>query len=182
MNQLLIFASLSVPVIYISRKSLIRPQSHGFYRFFGWEGTLWMVIANIKYWFTDPFGALQICSWLLLLVSVYYVTAGTLLLIRSGKPHEQRTGEALYEFEKTTELVETGLYQYVRHPLYGSLIFLTWGVLLKHPTTQLIVVASVTTLFYFLTARKDELECIAYFGEKYSAYMKRSKMFIPFVV
>ncbi|HOW30982.1 MAG TPA: isoprenylcysteine carboxylmethyltransferase family protein, partial [Bacteroidales bacterium] len=86
------------------------------------------------------------------------------------------------EFEKTTELVETGLYQYVRHPLYGSLIFLTWGVLLKHPTTQLIVVASVTTLFYFLTARKDELECIAYFGEKYSAYMKRSKMFIPFVV
>jgi len=34
---------------------------------------------------------------------------------------------------------------------------------------------------FYLTSRYDEKECIAYFGEKYTGYMKRTRMFIPFV-
>lgn len=34
MKDIVIFAILSLPVIYISRRSLLHPKSHGFPRFF----------------------------------------------------------------------------------------------------------------------------------------------------
>jgi protein-S-isoprenylcysteine O-methyltransferase Ste14 len=33
----------------------------------------------------------------------------------------------------------------------------------------------------FLAARRDEVECLAYFGDAYRAYMERSKMFVPYL-
>jgi protein-S-isoprenylcysteine O-methyltransferase Ste14 len=33
-----------------------------------------------------------------------------------------------------------------------------------------------------LTARRDEEECLAHFGEPYRRYMQHSKRFIPFVM
>jgi protein-S-isoprenylcysteine O-methyltransferase Ste14 len=41
--------------------------------------------------------------------------------------------------------------------------------------------ALVCTIFLSLTARIEERENIAYFGEEYAAYMQRSKRFTPFI-
>jgi protein-S-isoprenylcysteine O-methyltransferase Ste14 len=101
---------------------------------------------------------------------------------RAGKTEKSRKADSLYHFEKTTELVDSGVFKYIRHPLYSSLIFLTWGVLLKNVNIYLIIVAIVSTVFFYLTSITDEKECIAYFGEKYSNYMKRTKRFIPFII
>jgi protein-S-isoprenylcysteine O-methyltransferase Ste14 len=37
------------------------------------------------------------------------------------------------------------------------------------------------TVFLIATAKADEAECIRFFGAEYQAYMKRTKMFVPFV-
>jgi len=89
--------------------------------------------------------------------------------------------ETLFQFEKTTELIETGIFKYIRHPLYGSLVFLSWGVFFKNTTLPLFLVSVFSTLMLYITARFDEKECVQYFGDKYSEYMKRSKMFVPFL-
>ena len=47
---------------------------------------------------------------------------------RIGKPDKKRNTKNLYQFEQTTELVDKGIFKYIRHPLYSSLIFLTWGI------------------------------------------------------
>ena len=39
----------------------------------------------------------------------------------------------------------------------------------------------LASLALWLTARCDEAECLAYFGEAYRDYMGRSRMFIPWV-
>lgn len=83
MEKLILFGVLSLPLIFISRRNLFAPASHGFYRFFSWECILWLLLSNYK--------------------------------------------------------------------------------------------------FLYLTALFDEKECIAYFGNKYLDYMKRTKMFIPFL-
>jgi protein-S-isoprenylcysteine O-methyltransferase Ste14 len=44
-----------------------------------------------------------------------------------------------------------------------------------------LLVSLVSTVFLYLTALFDEKECIDYFGTAYREYMKRSKMFIPFL-
>lgn len=178
----LIFCLLSVPLVIVSRKSLLNPGSHGFYRFLGWEGLLFLTICNVRYWFHHPFSIPQIVSWVFLLYALYLVIAGVLLLHRKGKSHPDREDPALFSFEKTTELVDTSIYKYIRHPLYASLLFLTWGVFLKHPDLLLMAVALFSSVMFYLTARKDEKECVAYFGAIYNEYMKRTKMFIPFVV
>ncbi|MBK7096881.1 MAG: isoprenylcysteine carboxylmethyltransferase family protein [Saprospiraceae bacterium] len=101
---------------------------------------------------------------------------------KMGKPKSDRNEKSLYKFEKTTELIEQGIFKYIRHPLYSSLIFLTWGILLKSTSFELLAVSIISTLFLYLTAIFDEKECIHFFGDKYIEYMKRSKMFIPYLL
>ena len=181
MNSILFFLILSLPVIYFSRKNILYPGKHGFYRFLGWEGMIWLLLSNYRYWFAQPFSTFQLISWALLLLSVYLVVAGALTLLRKGKPSSERKDRHLFGFEKTTELVDTGIFRYIRHPLYASLICLSWGILLKNITPLLLVITLFCTLMFYITSRYDEKECIAYFGEKYRDYMKRTNMFIPFV-
>lgn len=181
MEKLLFFGLLSIPLIILSWRSLFSTRNHGFYRFFSWECILWLLVSNFHYWFEDPFGIRQIISWTLLFVSFYFVVAGIMLMKNVGKPKKSKEREALFQFEKTTGLIDRGIFKYIRHPLYGSLILLTWGIYLKHVTIPLLLVALTSTVFFYFTALYDEKECIGYFGEKYSDYMKRSKMFVPFV-
>ena len=98
-----------------------------------------------------------------------------------GKPGMNRDNKALYQFEKTSELIDTGIFKYVRHPLYSSLLFLTWGIFLKNTMAGLSFVAMLSTVFLYITVIFDEKECIKHFGYKYREYMKRSKRFIPFI-
>lgn len=182
MNHLIYFLILSIPIIILSWRTLFTVKSHGFYRFFGWELMLWLFISNYKYWFVHPFSITQIFSWILLFLSVYLVLAGMLQMLKTGKPVKSNERKTLFQFEKTTELIDTGIFKYIRHPLYTSLIFLTWGIFLKNPTLILFFVAALSSLFLYLTSIIDEKECIAYFGEKYIEYMKHTTRFIPFLI
>lgn len=182
MEQLLAFGIFSILIIVASRRTLSDFRSHGFYRFLSWECIAWLVVSNFSFWFNNPLGIRQICSWIFLFVGLYLVVAGVVLLKSVGKPTKMREDKNLYAFEKTVELVDHGIFGYIRHPLYSSLIFLTWGILLKNPTFLLIVVAVFSTIFLYLTAVSDEKECVRFFGDKYLNYMKRTKRFIPFVI
>jgi len=182
MESLIVFGILSVPIIVVSRRTLFNPKSHGFYRFFSWECIIWLLASNFSFWFDEPFSVKQIISWILLIYSIYPVVAGSIQLKKTGKPNKIRDEKTLYQFEKTSELVDTGIFKYIRHPLYSSLIFLTWGIFLKNTTGLLFLVALLSTVFLYVTALFDEKECIQYFGKKYNEYMTRSKMFIPYLV
>lgn len=181
MTTLLIFGALSLVIILVSRRSLFNAKGHGFFRFFAWECIAWLLAINYKWWYVSPFSVNQIVSWILLFYSIYLVVAGLILLKTKGKPSSERQDENLYSFEKTTELIETGIFRYIRHPLYASLIFLAWGIFLKHPQVSLLLITLAATVFLYITSKRDEQECISYFGEKYQNYMKRTKMFVPFL-
>jgi len=182
MERIIIFGLLSLPVLYLSWRTLFTVNSHGFFRFFSWECILWLFVSNFKYWFDDPFSIRQVISWLLLFISVYLVATGALLLKREGKPISNRADKELFQFEKTSELIDQGIFGYIRHPLYSSLLFLTWGIFLKNITIPLLFVALCSSVFLYFTALSDEKECIKFFGNQYSEYMKRTKRFIPFVI
>jgi Putative protein-S-isoprenylcysteine methyltransferase len=182
MNEIIIFSVLSIPVIYFSRHVILNIKSHGFYRFAGWECIAWLLANNYKYWFVNIFAWNQIISWVVLFYSVYLVIAGVILLKNLGKADQTRVDNSLYKFEKTTDLVEAGLYKFIRHPLYGSLIFLSWGIYLKNTSSIiLLIIVILSSILFYVTAKFDEKECLEYFGEKYKDYMKRTKMFIPFI-
>lgn len=182
MEKLILFGILSVPVIWISWRTLFGVRSHGFYRFVSWECILWLFVSNFRHWFEHPFSLRQIFSWTFLVASAWLVIAGVVVMRKRGKTTAERKDENLYRFEKTSQLVDTGIFRYIRHPLYSSLLFLTWGILLKNVTLELLIVSVCSTLALLITSLYDEKECMAYFGEPYTAYMKRSKRFIPFLL
>jgi protein-S-isoprenylcysteine O-methyltransferase Ste14 len=148
---------------------------HGIARFFSFESIYIMVLLNYKIWFSDPFSPLQIVSWILLILSLYFAIAGFILLRKLGKPLEGN-------FENTSVIVKTGLYKYIRHPLYLSLLLLGTGVMMKNPEIELLIPGTVNLIAIWFTARIEEREMIARFGDVYRDYMKETKMFIPFVL
>jgi len=179
--QISIFIIISILIILVSFQSLLNPKSHGFYRFFVFETVIILVIINIPYWFINPFSLLHIISWFLLILSLIVVIQGFYLLLKKGGSKKRELDSENYEFENTVNLVETGIYKYIRHPLYCSLVIGAWGVLLKNITFYGIVLAVIVTLFAIAAAKVEEKENILFFGSAYEDYMKKTKMLIPYL-
>jgi protein-S-isoprenylcysteine O-methyltransferase Ste14 len=114
-------------------------------------------------------------SWGLLIISLLLVLPGFFFLIRNGKPASSAN------IETTTTLVTTGIYKYVRHPLYSSLIFLGAGCLMKNPSLLALSLFAVIVVFVYATALSEEKENLLKFGNDYAVYIKKSRMLIPFL-
>jgi protein-S-isoprenylcysteine O-methyltransferase Ste14 len=182
MFKVIAFIILSVGLMYVSRNALRAPRSHGFYRFFAWEFILALFLLNVDVWFRAPGSWHQLISWFFLIVCLVPLIFGVRSLVAQGKPVKQREAEPqLLGFEKTSKLVTTGIYHYIRHPLYSSLLFLTWGIFFKAPSGLGVLLALAATLFLIATAKADEAECIRFFGSNYEAYMKQTTRFVPFL-
>lgn len=171
--KLAILSVVSAAILLVSWASLRDPRSHGFFRFFAFEFTLLLILLNLEHWFRDPFSAIQLVSWLLLLASLFLVGHGFHLLRQVGRPR----GSIL----NTTTLVTLGAYKYIRHPLYASLIFLAWGAFFKDPSLVGGILVLTSSAFLTATARVEEGENIRKFGPDYAAYRATTKMFIPFL-
>ena len=181
MIPIAIFALLSVPIVWVSRRSLLHPTAHGFYRFFAFEAILALLVLNVPHWFAHPFGVRQLASWILLSMSVIFVVWGFVLLRRLGGFRPSAEASPAFEWEKTGHLVTTGIYRYIRHPMYSSLLFLAWGALLKSVSLGTLVLAGGAMLALTATAKVEEAENVARFGQEYRDYMKQTRRFIPFV-
>ena len=179
--QLLAFAIASVPVAWISWRSLKSHKNHGFYRFFSWECILWLLILQVPVWFRHPLAWHQIISWILLIVCCYPVLAAVYQLKKAGRASKNRDDSSLYTFESTTTLVTSGIFRYIRHPMYTSLILLAWGIAMKQPTIHALLVTLLATILLVLTGIMEEAEDIAFFGDSYHEYMKKTKRFLPWI-
>ncbi|MBS1143469.1 MAG: hypothetical protein H6R14_875 [Proteobacteria bacterium] len=182
MNDLLLFLAGSAIVVWWSRKPLRQPGSHGFWRFFAWEAILGLIVLNHHVWGDDPYSPHQFTSWLLMLLSIALVIAGARTLKREGAPDAQRNEDSFYEFEKTTQLVTHGIFAYIRHPMYSSLLALAWGAFFQDPSLAGAALGGIATLSLWLTAHADERECLAYFGAQYAEYMQRTRRFVPYLL
>ena len=182
MLQILVFLILSLPLIYLSWRTLFNFDKHGLYRFITWEAILWIAVQNYQYLQVEQFNIRLLISSLLLVTSALLVVWAFVVMRREGRVSRQREDETLFGFEKTTALVTVGIFRYIRHPMYVSLLCLLWGVLLRNVETGLLLVAFLGTLMCVVAALIEERENLDYFGDSYREYMRRSKRFIPFLI
>jgi protein-S-isoprenylcysteine O-methyltransferase Ste14 len=174
MNYIVLITGTVLIILFSWFLSIKYKRYHGIARFFAFESIFILVLLNYKVWFQNPFSPLQLCSWVLLIISLYSVITGFLLLKRKGKP--------TVNFENTSLLVKTGIYRYIRHPLYLSVFLLGTGIMLKDPEPFQLVLGAVNLVAVWITSKIEESEMIAKFGDEYRQYMKETKMFIPFIV
>lgn len=159
--------------VFSWRFSILAGRYHGVARFFAFESLLALFLLNRPFWFDRPWTILHLLAWLMLFVSLGLAGFGARQLFRGGRPKGQ--------LENTTRLVTTGLFALIRHPLYASLFYLGLGIWLKSVTPVTTALVVLDAVAVFLTALIEEGEMKARFGAEYTAYMKRTRRFVPFV-
>jgi protein-S-isoprenylcysteine O-methyltransferase Ste14 len=179
--KVIFFIVATIYLIWISRPALRDVHHHGFYRFFSWETILILFLMNINYWFVVPFSLNQIIAWTFLTISLLLIIQGLKLFRQKGGIDQERGDLQLIGVERTTELVVIGIYGYIRHPFYSSLLFLGWGIFFKNICWIGMILAIINTVLLVITAKIEEGENIEYFGEDYRQYMKQTKMFVPYL-
>lgn len=78
------------------------------------------------------------------------------------------------------ELVTTGPYRRVRHPIYSGLILAMIGTALAVTVYGLIAVA-VLAAYFIYSATREEAYLAGEFPSAYPAYKRSTKMLVPFV-
>lgn len=176
------FIAGTIGLAYVSRASLRAQGSHGFYRFIAWELMLLLVVHNLKGWYSAPLSWDQTVCGILMGLSLLLALMGYLSLQQFGQRDGRRDDETLFTFERTTVLVTHGIFRLIRHPMYSSLILLDWGLFFKKMSWLSGGVAFLAFIFLLLATLAEERENLGYFGERYRAYMRNSKRFIPYLI
>jgi len=151
--------------------TLARSHPYRFPRFLAFESILSLIFLKAPAWFHDPFSIWQVLSWIFLISSMILVGYGFFLIKTKGNPEG--------DFEDTTTLITTGVYKYIRHPLYTSLILFSLGGFLKAPSILGTGLVITTVIGVYLTARIEEGHNLERFGDSYQDYMEKTKRFIP---
>jgi protein-S-isoprenylcysteine O-methyltransferase Ste14 len=122
----------------------------------------------------EPYGALT--PFVSLLGLVLMALAGVVLLVSFVALGNSLTASPLPK--QRGQLVTTGLYAYVRHPIYSGLLLLSLGVVLDAGWWPQLVVALMLFLLLRIKAQFEEsLLRKAY--PKYAAYALKTPMFFP---
>jgi protein-S-isoprenylcysteine O-methyltransferase Ste14 len=79
------------------------------------------------------------------------------------------------------ELVTSGPYRFVRHPIYSGLLIAMLGTALVNNLLGLIVVVVLIAYFYY-SGTVEERNLTDTFPEAYPKYRSRTKMLIPFLL
>lgn len=178
-----LFLAASIAILRLSWRSLRSFHAHGFYRLFAFELLAALIAVNIPIWFRDPWSVRQMASYVLGAVSIILAIEGFRLLLLVGRPSKAAAQETNLGFENTTRLVTAGVYRFIRHPLYASLLACSWCAWLKAPLAAAnIAMALGATGFLFATALAEERENLVRFGAEYADYMKRTRRFVPFLL
>lgn len=181
MIRVILFALGTLALLLFSRRAIRNPGAHGFYRFFAFETILALILINQPFWFKEPFSPIHCLSWILLFTSLFFIIHALTILKKKGGYADRADTPENHSFENTAHLVKTGLYRYVRHPMYSSLLFLALGAFLKEVNLLTVTLALLATILLFATGKCEEKENRRFFGPVYAEYMQRSRMFIPWI-
>jgi protein-S-isoprenylcysteine O-methyltransferase Ste14 len=83
--------------------------------------------------------------------------------------------------KENPELVTDGPYRYVRHPIYGGILLAMLGTAIGAGAFWVVPLVPFSVYFVYNAGREERI-MIAQFPEQYPAYMRRTRMFLPFVL
>ena len=164
------------------RRALGQPAFDRWYRFIYNIFALvsFLPLMAVLYIFPDPLLYRIPAPWvyLTILIQVLSVVALVAAVIQTG-PLEFIGLAQLTKVEeaKSGQLMTSGFYAYVRHPLYtGTLVFL-W--LIPEMTVNRLIFFAALTLYILIGAYFEERKLLKDFGTAYAEYKAKTPMLIP---
>ena len=139
------------------------------------QGAANAVVWSSRYYWTHPLEVWRV------LAAVALVTVA-LLLVWSALPalgKQWRLQAGVYEDH---ELVQSGPYRFVRHPIYASMLamLLAAGLLLASPTGRAVALVLMIAGIEIRVRAEDRL-LAGRFGDRFAEYRARVPAYLPFI-
>ncbi len=110
-------------------------------------------------------------------LGVPMIAGATILLMPSLWAHGRKL-TPLPEPNPQLGLIQTGVYAFIRHPMYLGLMLLTLGLAIFSMKRGALGVALALVVFFNLKAREEERRLLQRYPE-YADYMRRTGRFLP---
>lgn len=85
----------------------------------------------------------------------------------------------LHRAVRNNEMVDSGLYRFVRHPQYTGFFMFLLGSVINWPTIATVLTLPILWFVYLRLAKSEEQDAIASFGDRYRKYMSHTGRFLP---
>ena len=108
------------------------------------------------------------------LIVLFAAFAVAFYLFKSG--HVVVSGD-----RRGTDVVSTGAFRYVRHPLYLGSILIYFGMTVSTASLFCLILLVVIAVFYNYIAGYEEKLLEVKFGEAYVAYQKNTGKWVPYL-
>jgi protein-S-isoprenylcysteine O-methyltransferase Ste14 len=122
----------------------------------------------------------QTRSALLGIIGVVLCAAGVGLMV-AARIHLGRNWGMPVSRKEDPELITTGPYAHVRHPIYGGIMLAMLGTTIGASAFWAVPLVLFSVYFVY-AARREETNMIIQFPEQYPAYMRRTRMLLPLVL
>jgi len=86
---------------------------------------------------------------------------------------------AVVTIREAYELIRTGPYRRIRHPIYTGMLLAMAGTGLALGEVRGLLAFTITLLAFYWKARKEEVWLTHEFGEKFEAHTRQTGMFLP---
>jgi protein-S-isoprenylcysteine O-methyltransferase Ste14 len=139
-----------------------------------------LVIAVISPFTLIDTGGLEVHGVVLPVLGIVIVACGLGFAVWA-RVHIGRNWGMPMTVKEEPELVTSGPYRLVRHPIYTGILTAVLGTALSVNLLALAVAAALT-VFFLYSATVEERNLGAIFPRAYPAYRARTKMLIPFVI
>jgi len=80
------------------------------------------------------------------------------------------------------ELIRTGPYRTIRHPIYTGILLALFGTVVATGEVRGLLAVTIAWLSFYWKARREESFLTQEFGEKFATHAKQTGMFLPKIV
>jgi protein-S-isoprenylcysteine O-methyltransferase Ste14 len=122
----------------------------------------------------------QLAWAILVCVSVVLLIAGQLFAVWA-RDVLGRNWSGTVTVKEDHELIETGPYRWVRHPIYTGLLVAATGSALAQDRWSGVLALALLFVSFWIKLLREEAWMRETFGEKYDAYCARTKRLVPFI-
>jgi protein-S-isoprenylcysteine O-methyltransferase Ste14 len=169
----------------ISSLSVKRDISRSPWQRFWWLRVIVAAVVIGWLWGTSRLGKAAQYSWFSHLHSDALAALGAIICMAGialaiwARVHIGRNWSSSPALKEDHELITSGPYSLIRHPIYTGVILATFGSTLASPA-WLIMFFVVSALFIW-RVHVEEALMIKQFPDKYPAYMKRTWALVPYI-
>lgn len=112
-------------------------------------------------------------NYFLLITGVLIFIAGILLTVFASIH--------LGKVRDTGQIVVTGPFKFIRHPIYTAIYVFSTGLGLIFFSWPWFIIMIIFIPLWYIECREEEKEMLKIHGQKYSDYQNRTGMFIPLI-